>query len=170
MFGLDSSGKTSLMYRLKMDEMVPTIPTLGFNVETIERGGRELVVWDVGYKSPGSPQRRLWRHYYAGTDAIIFVVDCGGNYPYHDTYEDHWTEAREELARHLAEPEMADAVLLVMANKQDIDGAMSVAEVGDVLQLEELAAARRWYIQPCSVQLNHGLEEGMQWLCEQLAS
>lgn len=34
--GLDGAGKTSILFKLKQDEFVSTIPTIGFNVETIE--------------------------------------------------------------------------------------------------------------------------------------
>jgi GTPase SAR1 family protein len=48
LLGLDSSGKTTLLYRLKMNEIVNTIPTIGFNVETIAHNNVDLVMWDVG--------------------------------------------------------------------------------------------------------------------------
>lgn len=46
--GLDAAGKTTLLYKLKLGEVVQTIPTIGFNVETIEFKGLQLTSWDVG--------------------------------------------------------------------------------------------------------------------------
>ena len=62
--GLDSSGKTSILFKLKQNEFVQTIPTIGFNVETLEYKNIKFTVWDVG----GQPKLRpLWKHYYLNT-------------------------------------------------------------------------------------------------------
>ena len=70
--GLDAAGKTTMLYKLKLGEVVTTIPTIGFNVETIEHKKVRIVCWDVGGKDKIRP---LWRHYFQNTQAIIFVVD-----------------------------------------------------------------------------------------------
>ena len=72
MLGLDNSGKTSILYRLKLGQPKKTIPTIGFNVETLEYKSIAFTVWDVGGQQK---LRTLWRHYYANTQALIFVVD-----------------------------------------------------------------------------------------------
>ena len=36
MVGLDAAGKTTVLYKLKLGEQVTTIPTIGFNVETVQ--------------------------------------------------------------------------------------------------------------------------------------
>merc|ERR1711934_212405 len=104
MVGLDNAGKTTVLYKLKLGEVVTTIPTIGFNVETVEYKNITFTVWDVGGQSKIRP---LWRHYYQGTNGIIFVVDSMDR----DRIED----AREELARLLSAEEMRDAALLVFA-------------------------------------------------------
>jgi ADP-ribosylation factor 1/2 len=35
MVGLDAAGKTTILYKLKLGEIVTTIPTIGFNVEYV---------------------------------------------------------------------------------------------------------------------------------------
>jgi GTPase SAR1 family protein len=35
MVGLDAAGKTTILYKLKLGEVVTTIPTIGFNVEYV---------------------------------------------------------------------------------------------------------------------------------------
>ncbi|XP_042371659.1 ADP-ribosylation factor 1-like, partial [Plectropomus leopardus] len=70
--GLDAAGKTTLLYRLKLAEVVTTIPTIGFNVETVEYNNISFTVWDVGGQTIIRP---LWRHYYTNTQGLIFVVD-----------------------------------------------------------------------------------------------
>lgn len=61
------------MYKLKLGEVVTTIPTIGFNVETINNFGIDIEMWDVG----GSDKiRPLWRHYYSTTAFLIWVIDA----------------------------------------------------------------------------------------------
>merc|ERR1711948_108739 len=72
MVGLDAAGKTTILYKLKLGEIVTTIPTIGFNVETVEYKNISFTVWDVGGQDKIRP---LWRHYYQGTQGLIFVVD-----------------------------------------------------------------------------------------------
>merc|ERR1712157_151461 len=118
MVGLDTSGKTTILYKFKLGEVVTTIPTIGFNVETVEYRNLNFTVWDVGGQDKIRP---LWRYYYQGTNALIYVVDSNDR----DRIED----AREELMKMLNEDEMRDAVLLAFANKQDLPNAMTAAEV-----------------------------------------
>jgi GTPase SAR1 family protein len=48
MFGPDSSGKTTMLYKLKLNELITTIPTIGFNVESIWHRNIEFTFWDTG--------------------------------------------------------------------------------------------------------------------------
>ncbi|CAL1276227.1 unnamed protein product [Larinioides sclopetarius] len=107
MVGLDAAGKTTILYKLKLGEIVTTIPTIGFNVETVEYKNISFTVWDVGGQDKIRP---LWRHYFQNTQGLIFVVDSNDR--------ERIGEAREELMRMLAEDELRDAVLLIFANKQ----------------------------------------------------
>lgn len=107
MVGLDAAGKTTILYKLKLGEIVTTIPTIGFNVETVEYKNINFTVWDVGGQDKIRP---LWRHYFQNTQGLIFVVDSNDR--------DRAAEARDELHRMLNEDELRDAVLLVFANKQ----------------------------------------------------
>ena len=118
MVGLDAAGKTTILYKLKLGEIVTTIPTIGFNVETVEYKNISFTVWDVGGQDKIRP---LWRHYYQNTQGLIFVVDSNDR--------DRVDDAKEELHRMLNEDELRDAVVLVFANKQDLPQAMPAAEV-----------------------------------------
>jgi ADP-ribosylation factor 1/2 len=107
MVGLDGAGKTSILYKLKMGESVATLPTVGFNVESIEHKNVHFTVWDVGGQDKLRP---LWRHYYSTTDAIIFVVDSNDR--------SRVSEARNQLHKMLDDPDLDDAILLVFSNKR----------------------------------------------------
>merc|ERR1712178_595231 len=152
MVGLDAAGKTTVLYKFKLGEGVTTMPTIGFNVETVECKNISFTVWDIGGQDK---IRKLWRYYYQGTDAAIFIVDSND----HDRIED----AREELFRMLDDDEMRDAVLLVFANKQDLPGAMNTSQVAEKLGLSELRK-RQWFIQAASATKGEGLIEGLDWL------
>ena len=61
-----------------MFQVVTTIPTIGFNVETVTYKNLKFQVWDLGGQTSIRP---YWRCYYTNTDAVIYVVDsadrCG---------------------------------------------------------------------------------------------
>lgn len=158
MVGLDAAGKTTILYKLKLGEIVTTIPTIGFNVETVEYKNISFTVWDVGGQTK---IRKLWRHYFANTDGIIFVVDSNDR--------ERIVEAEQELHNMLDEEELRNSVLLVFANKQDLPNSMSTAELTDKLKLNTMKN-RKWYIQATCATQGTGLYEGLDWLSNELAS
>lgn len=165
MVGLDAAGKTTILFKLKLGDVVTTIPTVGFNVETVEYKNISFTVWDVGGQDKIRP---LWRHYYQNTQAIIFVVDSNDRERIDDS-RDYENSAKDELHRMLAEDELRDSVLLVFANKQDLPGAMKVQEVTDRLGLNKIRN-RQWFIQGSSAPTGAGLYEGLDWLTTSLDS
>ena len=84
---------------------------VGFNVETVTYKNVKFNVWDVGGQDKIRP---LWRHYYTGTQGLVFVVDSQDR--------ERIDEAKQELHRILSDREMKDCLLLVFANKQDLPG------------------------------------------------
>jgi ADP-ribosylation factor-like protein 1 len=150
--GLDNAGKTTLLYRLKIGEVVSTIPTIGFNVESVTYGPLTFTVWDLGGQTSIRP---YWRCYYAHTAAVVFVVDS--------TDLERLEVAAEELRSMLAEEELRDAALLVFANKQDQPGAKGAGDISDALALGQLRD-RNWSIVACSAVDGKGVSEGMDWL------
>ena len=72
LLGLDAAGKTTILYKMKLGEVVSSVPTIGFNVETVEYKKIKFQTWDIGGQKK---IRMLWRHYYQNTDCLIFVVD-----------------------------------------------------------------------------------------------
>ncbi|KAF2838319.1 ARF/SAR superfamily [Patellaria atrata CBS 101060] len=153
MLGLDAAGKTTILYKLKLDQEVTTIPTVGFNVETVTYKNTKFNVWDVGGQDKIRP---LWRHYFSGTQGLIFVIDSSDR--------ERIEEARTELARIIQDREMKDAILLVFANKQDITGAMKPKDVSDRLQLEKIAKDHVWKVEPSCATTGEGIFEGLHWL------
>jgi len=130
----------------------PTIPTIGFNMETLQYKNIKFQVWDLGGQTTIRP---YWRCYYPNTDAIIFVVDSA------DT--ERLNIAKKELQGMLQEEELKDTILLVFANKQDQPGALKAPQISEALGLLELTD-RQWSIQETSAVQGHGLFEGFDWL------
>jgi len=156
MVGLDAAGKTTVLYKLKLGEVVTTIPTIGFNVETVEYKNICFTVWDVGGQDKIRP---LWRHYFTNTQGLIFVVDSNDS--------ERVEEAKNELSRMLSEDELKDTKILIFANKQDLPNALSCAELTEKLGLSELRG-KEWYIQAACATEGKGLYEGLDWLSNAL--
>jgi len=154
MLGLDSAGKTTVLYNIKTGSELSTIPTVGFNVETIKYKNILLNLWDVGGQDKIRP---LWRHYYTGSQGLIFVVDCAD----HDRVE----EARRELYRIVDNKEMCDAPLLVFANKQDQKHAIKATDIPQLLGLDKMVN-RAWFVQPSCAKMGKGLDAGLNWLIQ----
>ncbi|KAG6469776.1 hypothetical protein ZIOFF_070707 [Zingiber officinale] len=153
MLGLDAAGKTTILYKLHIGEVLSTVPTIGklsiplhmigmtsialvgFNVEKVQYKNVVFTVWDVGGQEKLRP---LWRHYFSNTDALIYVVDS--------LDRERIGKAREEFQTIIRDPFMLNSVILVFANKQDLKGAMTPMEVSEGLGLYDLRN-RTWHIQ-----------------------
>ena len=138
---------------LTVKSLSKNLITVGFNVETVTYKNVKFNVWDVGGQDKIRP---LWRHYYTGTQGLVFVVDSQDR--------ERIDEAKQELHRILSDREMKECLLLVFANKQDLPGgmlydlgqgidldflcqAMSPAEVTEKLGLHRMRD-RSWYVHP----------------------
>jgi ADP-ribosylation factor-like protein 1 len=155
--GLDSAGKSTILYKLHSpDAVIHTVPTIGFNVETLHYKNLKFQVWDLGGQTN---IRSYWRCYYPNTNGIIFVVDS--------TDVERLEIAKKELMGLLGEDELKDSVLLVFANKQDLPGALSAADISEAMGLSSIKD-HSWFIcKTCAVK-GEGLHEGLDWLAEQL--
>ncbi|EOD06117.1 ADP-ribosylation factor [Emiliania huxleyi CCMP1516] len=160
MVGLDAAGKTTITERMSQGgragqagaAAVARQPTIGFAVEQVEHAKCAYSLWDVGGQDK---LRALWHHFVIGAIAVVFVVDCADR--------ERVATACEELHRLLGEPELpAEAALLVLANKQDVQGAIQADELTKQLKLEPLQ--RRWHIQETCAVSGEGLSLGFDWL------
>ena len=170
-----------------------TIPTVGFNVETVTYKNTKFNVWDVGGQDKIRP---LWRHYFSGTLHSLCSWDCtcpalGRHrhlYPFLPNQKEPMTnhppptgtqglifvidsndrdridEAKSELTRIIQDREMKDALLLVFANKQDVAGCMKPKEVSDALNLSAVAKDHTWKVEPSCATTGEGIFEGLAWL------
>ena len=182
LLGNDSSGKTSLMYKWVLGELITTVPTLGFNLEKISRGRSEIAIWDVG----GCDRiRPLWKHYFHGTDLLVFMISASDTTRMrlsaekrHGNYLD-LVYADSSLREVLQLEEVKDAGILILISKTDLCStgeALSVEEVIDTVGLHQLMAedelrygrTRQHRIMGCSIPLDEGIEEAMDWIVHTL--
>ncbi|PNY03989.1 ADP-ribosylation factor-like protein [Trifolium pratense] len=157
MLGLDAAGKTTILYKLHIGEVLSTVPTIGFNVEKVQYKNVVFTVWDVGGQEKLRP---LWRHYFSNTDGLIYVVDS--------LDRERISQAKQEFqVAIINDPFMLNSVILVFANKQDLRGAMTPMEVCEGLGLFDLKN-RKWHIQGTCALKGDGLYEGLDWLSSTL--
>ena len=159
LLGLDAAGKTTILWKLKLGEIVTTIPTIGFNLERVEHKGISINAWDVGGRDKIRP---LLRHYYKGTDALVFVIDSSD--------KDRIDDAVEELERTLKEDELKDCKVVILANKQDLPGALTAKEVTEKLgNITKNRSQRQIPVFPTCAITGEGLIEPFQWLHSQVS-
>lgn len=154
--GLDASGKTTVLYKLKLNETVQTIPTIGFNVEMVTYKNASLTMWDIGGRDK---IRVLIRHYFQNTQGIIYVIDAKD--------KDRLSDSKEELWRALSEDELRDVPLLVYLNKIDLPNTMKAEDVIREMKFNDIRH-RPWFLQPCCACTGDGLFEGLDWLLRAL--
>ncbi|CAE8681176.1 unnamed protein product [Polarella glacialis] len=154
--GLDGAGKTCILYRLRLGAVVTTIPTAGFNVETLRHDDANLVCWDAGCNQ--ALLRGLYTKYFETTAGVVFVVDSSAS--------DRFSESRlllETIIRNYG-TQIGDAPFLVLANKQDLPTAVPVSDLIAELDLHKVLEGRRWLVEECSAFTGHGLHESLQVL------
>ncbi|XP_050268426.1 ADP-ribosylation factor-like protein 2 isoform X2 [Quercus robur] len=118
-----------------------------------------LNIWDAGGQKT---IRSYWRNYFEQTDGLVWVVDSS---------DLRWLDdCKMELDNLLKEERLSGASLLILANKQDIKGALTPEEIAKVLNLEAMDKTRRWQIVGCSAYTGEGLLEGFDWLVQDVAS
>jgi len=153
LLGLDAAGKTTTLYKLKTGQPKQTVPTIGFNVETVRYGRMTFNIWDVGGQDRLRP---LWRQYYTGTSGIIFVVDSN------DTQR--LSVAKDELHYLLNEIELQYATLVVIANKQDLPNALPPAEVSKALDLSKINRKCEIFGAIATNPKDTGISTALDWL------
>jgi len=158
LLGLANAGKTTILYRLHLGEIITAHPTIGSNVEEVVHQNIRLQVWDLGGQET---LRSSWKTYFTSAEGVIFVVDCA------DTHSA--LLAKMELFNLVLDPNLKGAPVLIFANKADLPVALPPDEISALLHLTEIRS-HDWHLQSCSAILGDGLEAGIDWLCEKINS
>jgi ADP-ribosylation factor protein 1 len=159
LLGLDGAGKTTILYKVKLNEQISTIPTIGFNVETVTPvKGVTFTVWDVGGQQK---IRQLWYHYFQDTKGLIYVVDSSDR--------ERLAESSEELHAICKDDRMYGVPVVILANKQDLPNAVNCSELIRFLDLESLSKTKnRWFIQNACALSGEGIYESMKKLSDMI--
>eukprot|EP01084_Bolivina_argentea_P305905 528500_1 len=175
MTGLDASGKTTILYKLKLGEPADKIPTIGFSYETLELKSIGLnipLVFDVGGQHK---IRHLWREFFQNADALIFVIDSNDrkrlrncDETYSETNYNTYVEytSYNEFHYLLSEDLLKDVIVLIFANKQDLPNAMNINEIAEKMELHKVK--QQWFIHSSCACTGDGLYEGIEWLMSKL--
>ncbi|CAK6441944.1 unnamed protein product [Pipistrellus nathusii] len=156
LLGLDSAGKSTVLYKLKLAKDIVTMPTVGFNVEMLELGkSLSFTVWDVGGQET---MRTLWDWYCERADGLVYVVDSADRQRLED--------ARREFEHILGNEHIRHVPVVLLANKQDKPGALTAEDITRLFQVQKLCCDRSWYVQPCCAITGAGLAEGFGRLTE----
>ncbi|KAL1022269.1 hypothetical protein UPYG_G00024470 [Umbra pygmaea] len=159
LMGLESSGKSTLLYRLHTGMVMETSPTVGFNVVTLNlENNIALTVWDVGGQSK---MRANWKYYLEGCKALVFVVDSSDL--------TRIREAQKALKMVLSDENMKGVPLTVLANKQDLPNSMNIRELSNQLDLPSYKH-QAWEIQACSGLKGLGLHQAFLSVAKQIKS
>lgn len=158
LLGLANAGKTTILYRLHLGEVITAHPTIGSNVEEVVHQNIRLQVWDLGGQET---LRNSWKTYFNAAEGVIFVVDSA------DTHSA--LLAKMELFNLTLDPNLKGAPILILANKSDLPVALPPEEISTLLNLTEIRS-HDWHLQSCSAILGDGLEEAIDWLCEKINS
>eukprot|EP01102_Stenamoeba_stenopodia_P016888 TRINITY_DN5961_c0_g1_i1.p1 TRINITY_DN5961_c0_g1~~TRINITY_DN5961_c0_g1_i1.p1 ORF type:complete len:181 (+),score=21.38 TRINITY_DN5961_c0_g1_i1:217-759(+) len=154
--GLNNSGKTTILYKLLLDEVVATSPTVGSNVEEVVYKNIRFLMWDIGGQETC---RSTWSSYFTNAEAVILVIDS--------TERGMLPTVGVELGKMLQHEYLSKAIFLVYANKQDLRGAMTASEISDSLLLHTIKT-HEWHIQPCCALTGEGLHQGLDWIVQRI--
>ncbi|GAA6067835.1 ADP-ribosylation factor-like protein 13B isoform X1 [Tachysurus ichikawai] len=166
MVGLDNAGKTATVRGIQGESPLDVAPTVGFSKVDLKQGRFEVTIFDLG---GGKRIRGIWKNYYSESYGVVFVVDSSD--------VQRIQETRETMAEVLRHPRIAGKPVLVLANKQDRDGAMAEADIIESLSLEKLVNENKCLcqIEPCSAVLGYGkkidksIKNGLNWLLNNIA-
>nr|XP_008536475.1 PREDICTED: ADP-ribosylation factor-like protein 13B isoform X1 [Equus przewalskii] len=166
MVGLDNAGKTATAKGIQGEYPEDVAPTVGFSKVDLRQGKFEVTIFDLG---GGKKIRGIWKNYYAESYGVIFVVDSSD--------EQRMEETKETMSEVLRHPRISGKPILVLANKQDKEGALGEADVIECLSLEQLVNEHKCLcqIEPCSAVLGYGkkidksIKKGLYWLLHIIA-
>ncbi|XP_046410801.1 ADP-ribosylation factor-like protein 13B [Neodiprion fabricii] len=161
--GLDGAGKSLILNRIVGDLEQNVVPTMGFRTISLKHKSCNVKVYDLG----GSPQiRSIWPRYYNDVHGLVYVVDAS------DT--SRLTENRIILGDLISHENVSGKPLLLLANKQDLDGALDELDLVENLDVERVANEMRcptrvetcscFYAMTKSQKSTEGIINGYKWL------
>ncbi|XP_022098135.1 ADP-ribosylation factor-like protein 13B isoform X3 [Acanthaster planci] len=161
LIGLDNAGKTTAILGIQGESQEGVAPTVGFSNVQFKFERFDVTVFDLG---GGRKIRPIWKNYYAEIHGLVFVIDASD--------EARLRECQEVLQEVLKQERVAGKRILVLANKQDKEGALDEIDICDQLNLEDMVNDSKC---PCRVEtcsatqgigkkMDKSVTIGLQWL------
>ncbi|GFR60285.1 ADP-ribosylation factor [Elysia marginata] len=160
--GLEGSGKTSLLFKLKSEEFDRENEYWGSKRATLDMRGLSITYWDLYGRAKARPVEIFNRW----TKGFVYIIDSADL--------EQLDCALDVLVRDfLLEDKLPGTVVMVLANKQDIPGAMTALEVEGALKQKykftsSPASGHTVFVRPCSVKTMSGVEDAFAEFVEQL--
>ena len=157
--GLDNAGKSALLHVLKTDRVTQTRPTIHPHSEELKMGNLVLNTYDLGGHETA---RKIWKDYFPAVNAILFLIDS--------VDVGRFKEARKELDSILETPELVNIPIAILGNKIDMAGAVSMEELKEALQYDDLIARETRPIEMFMVSVTKkiGYSKALEWISTKL--
>lgn len=162
--GLDNAGKSTYLEQSKTKfnskyqgmNLSKITATVGLNIGKIDIGRVRLNFWDLGGQEE---LQSLWDKYYAESHAVIYIIDSS------DT--DRIDESKDAFDKMIVNDMLKGVPLLILANKQDLEGCMRASEVKKVFNSSaQLIGDRECKFLGTSALKGDGVHEGIEWIKE----
>lgn len=150
--GIDNAGKSTVVSRICSDSSDP-IPTVGFVPHDVKMNGKSIKLYDVG---GGERIRGIWSSYYPEVYGVIYVIDA--------TDVQRLTETTSTLSVIMADEYLTKKPILVLANKQDTNGALDSDQITEKLNL---ASYPHVLVSDCSAiqhPIDKNIKTGLGWM------
>ncbi|XP_073848226.1 ADP ribosylation factor-like 6 [Musca autumnalis] len=159
--GLNNSGKSSIIQQFKRRNDANSyisIPTVGFTHEEFYSQGVQFSVIDM---SGAWKYRNLWQHQFKNCQGLIYVIDASDKM--------RMVVVKDELDILLQHPDLVNRPIPILfyGNKSDCENSLSSVNIASALELTSISD-KPWHICCCSAKTGDGLEEGVQWLIQQV--
>lgn len=162
--GLDNAGKTTYLEQAKTKfnrnykGLTPNkiTTTVGLNIGKIDISGVRLNFWDLGGQED---LQSLWDKYYAESHGVIYIIDSSDR--------ERLESSKEAFDKMVGNESLEGVPLLVLGNKQDIDGCLSIRDIKSVFNDTAHRIGRRdCLVLPVSALKGDGVDEGIQWMVQ----
>ncbi|EDV54220.1 ADP-ribosylation factor-like protein 3 [Drosophila erecta] len=155
--GLDNAGKSALTASLaKMFNGDSKEPSKQASEWSFTINNCRVQLWDINGELKN---RQFWPNYYKKVKVLIFVLDS--------TDALRLSEARCVLCDVLMHQELDKAPLLILSNKKDASGSLSMSTVIDLMGLDRLNG-RDWTFKECSMRTGSGVQDIVNWINEKI--
>ncbi|CAD5111901.1 DgyrCDS1164 [Dimorphilus gyrociliatus] len=162
--GLDNAGKSTYLEQTKIKfnknykgmNLNKITTTVGLNLGEVSVNGIRLNFWDLGGQEE---LQSLWDKYYAESHGIIYVVDS--------SQRDRLEESVSAFEKMVVNETLTGVPLLLLANKQDVDGCMTVSDIKMAFnRVSHKIGKRDLRVMGVSALLGDGVDDGIKWIEE----